>query len=1020
MKIFSSLLLFVIVITTSDCAKILGIFNLPSQSHHILGESLLKTLAAKGHKVTMLSPFANKNITKNYNEILIPELLKGKDEMMKSFIKSQQQDSLISQLTATLSHMTNLENVFFSLPKIQSLINSGKQYDLAIAVYFGNDAVLALAQHLAKHTIVFSTLGSNYQITKLTKVPASPSYVPNLFPPFPDEMNFIARLQNFLTSAFLAVFDMVFVQPQKSTVTKYLPNSPSADEIYEHISLVLLNTHFSLESPRPYVPQMIQVGGLQLEESTELTGNLKKFMDDATEGAILFSLGSNVKSSELSKKSTLGIIKCFSKLPYKVFWKFEKSDTLTVPQNVLISNWLPQRDLLGHKNMKLFITHGGLLSTTEAIFNGVPMVGVPVFGDQTANVAESVSKGYAVTVPFLELSEEKLCNAISEVMSNSKYRQNIQKRSRLFKDQPVKPMEKAVFWVEYVLRHDGAHHLKTSAFKLHWLQQYSVDVISIICVIIFVIVYIVKKVLKCTWRTMKIFLSLLLFVIVITTSDCAKILGIFNMPSQSHHILGESLLKTLASKGHEVTMLSPFASKNLTKNYNEIFIPEILKGKDEMMKVFIKSQQHDSIITQLTAALSHINDLENVFFNLPKIQSLINSGKQYDLAIAVYFGNDAVLALAQHLAKHTIVFSTLGSHYQITKLTKVPASPSYVPNLYPPFPDEMNFIVRLQNFLTSAFLAVFDMVLVHQEKSTIHKYLPNSPSADEIYEHTSLVLLNTHFSLESPRPYVPQMIQVGGLQLEESTELTGNLKKIMDDATEGAILFSLGSNVKSSELSEKSTLGIINCFSKLPYKVLWKFEKSDTLTVPQNVIISNWLPQRDLLAHKNMKLFITHGGLLSTTEAVYNGVPMVGIPVFGDQAANVAESVSKGIAVTVPFLELSEEKLCSAISEVMNNSKYRQNIQKRSRVFKDQPVKPMEKAVFWVEYVLRHDGAHHLKTSAFKLHWLQLYSVDVISIICVIIVVFVYIVKKVLKCTCRCLYKVFSVLSSRKEKSKVA
>ncbi|KAG5670631.1 hypothetical protein PVAND_000879 [Polypedilum vanderplanki] len=55
---------------------------------------------------------------------------------------------------------------------------------------------------------------------------------------------------------------------------------------------------------------------------------------------------------------------------------------------------------------------------------------------------------------------------------------------------------------------------------------------------------------------------------------------------------------------------------------------------------------------------------------------------------------------------------------------------------------------------------------------------------------------------------------------------------------------------------------------------------------PDNVMISSWLPQRDILAHPNVKAYICHGGLLGTTEAVYEGVPVLGIPIFGDQKTN--------------------------------------------------------------------------------------------------------------------------------------
>lgn len=53
-------------------------------------------------------------------------------------------------------------------------------------------------------------------------------------------------------------------------------------------------------------------------------------------------------------------------------------------------------------------------------------------------------------------------------------------------------------------------------------------------------------------------------------------------------------------------------------------------------------------------------------------------------------------------------------------------------------------------------------------------------------------------------------------------------------------------------------------------KVIWKYE-DETLAekVPPNVMIRKWLPQADILAHKNVRLFISHGGMFGNFEVIY-------------------------------------------------------------------------------------------------------------------------------------------------------
>ena len=74
-------------------------------------------------------------------------------------------------------------------------------------------------------------------------------------------------------------------------------------------------------------------------------------------------------------------------------------------------------------------------------------------------------------------------------------------------------------------------------------------------------------------------------------------------------------------------------------------------------------------------------------------------------------------------------------------------------------------------------------------------------------------------------------------------------------------------------------------------------------------------------AHPNTHLFITHAGLLSTQESIYHGVPMIDIPIFGDQDFNAHRATELGIAVTLEILDLSEEGLENAIYTVLNDSK---------------------------------------------------------------------------------------------------
>ena len=68
-----------------------------------------------------------------------------------------------------------------------------------------------------------------------------------------------------------------------------------------------------------------------------------------------------------------------------------------------------------------------------------------------------------------------------------------------------------------------------------------------------------------------------------------------------------------------------------------------------------------------------------------------------------------------------------------------------------------------------------------------------------------------------------------------------------------------------------------------------------------------------------MRLFITHGGLLSLQEAIVRGVPVVGIPIFGDQRFNLARVVSLGVGITLEFNNITEESVTWSVQRILDD-----------------------------------------------------------------------------------------------------
>lgn len=147
----------------------------------------------------------------------------------------------------------------------------------------------------------------------------------------------------------------------------------------------------------------------------------------------------------------------------------------------------------------------------------------------------------------------------------------------------------------------------------------------------------------------------------------------------------------------------------------------------------------------------------------------------------------------------------------------------------------------------------------------------------------SVMLLNSHAPLTTARPTVDAMVPVGGMHIYPPKPLPADMQAFLDGATEGAIFFSLGSNVQSKDMPVEMLRLFLQVFGSLKQRVLWKFEDESISQLPDNVMVRKWLPQADILAHRHVKVFITHGGLFGTQEGVHYAVPMLGIPFYCDQ-----------------------------------------------------------------------------------------------------------------------------------------
>ncbi|XP_043535981.1 UDP-glucuronosyltransferase 2C1-like isoform X2 [Chiloscyllium plagiosum] len=336
----------------------------------------------------------------------------------------------------------------------------------------------------------------------------------------------------------------------------------------------------------------------------------------------------------------------------------------------------------------------------------------------------------------------------------------------------------------------------------------------------------------------------------------------------------------------------------------------------------------------------------------------------------------AGVMLAHHLQLplvcHTRWLSFGDSHYLIA-----PSPTSYVPVVGSRYTANMSFLQRLANALHYIITFKLGSAMIHPSYDELcHRFLGPGTDIETLTQRADLWLMKVDFVFEFPRPTVPNIVYIGGLQCRPARPLPPDLEEFARGSGEhGVVFMSLGSLVTQipAELAET----IAEAFAQLPQRVIWKYQGDRPANLGNNTLLVRWAPQNDILGDPRTRAFISHGGTNGIYEAIYHGVPVLGLPLMFDQYDNLVRLDSRGAALTLDVSRLDSQQLLEGLRKVLSQPSYREAMARLSAMHRDQPQTPLQRAAFWVEFVLRHGGAAHLRPASFSLSWYAYYSLDV-------------------------------------------
>ncbi|ALC38376.1 CG5999 [Drosophila busckii] len=506
-------------------------------------------------------------------------------------------------------------------------------------------------------------------------------------------------------------------------------------------------------------------------------------------------------------------------------------------------------------------------------------------------------------------------------------------------------------------------------------------------------------------------LFVLFAALLISGSQSANILGVFTSLSPSHLILQMSMAKVLAEGGHNVTVVTAMKPPIMHKDIHLVQVPTSEQTMQELNSIIgsMAGRDNSNMLVSLFKSLGQMTFMFDLMRDTMAHRLVRNLYEQqstkFDLVIIGSFMNNYQIGLAHKLKAPVVLISPMPANPMFDLMIGNPTSLSYVPitptNLEPG--QGLSLMQRIKNFVGNYAFKIFIYIIENNNKryySELYGDDPSMPDYAELTKNVSMIFCNSHGLSEGPiRAAVPALVEVSGLQIKDTPDaLPQEMAEFISKAKHGAILLSLGSNVKGEHIKPDTVTKMFNVLSKLKQRVIWKWE--DLSNVPgksPNILYSKWLPQDDILAQPNLKLFITHAGKGGITEATYHGKPMLALPVFGDQPNNAEKMVKSGFGLSLSLLTLEEQPFQQSLDEVLNNPMYADKVKAFSALYRDRPLTARQSVLYWTEYVLRHHGAQHMQSPLVHMGIIAANNLDVYALLLALLIALLFLAKCFIK-----------------------
>jgi len=253
----------------------------------------------------------------------------------------------------------------------------------------------------------------------------------------------------------------------------------------------------------------------------------------------------------------------------------------------------------------------------------------------------------------------------------------------------------------------------------------------------------------------------------VSPSHAANILAVLPHQGLSHYMAYLPILRELANRGHNVTVISNFPAVH--SNITDVSIMGSVPLYNNNESISDAPEPMNEVLLSLNTMWSFYTKgkLYESMFTVDSVKQLLNGPSKYDLLLTEHFNSELNLIFAYKFNIPFILMSSCNMLPWNKHVVGQPYALAIKPSTLTSLPPKMNLYERSMNVISNFIQLIgFNYYCRKRDEEIIKQKLNMDVSLSTLVLNASLIFVNTHFTMFGPRPLLPGVVEVGGIHIQ--------------------------------------------------------------------------------------------------------------------------------------------------------------------------------------------------------------------------------------------------------------